>query len=117
VSHIDGFSAARKVAAVADAYSVHFAWHASPNSPVGHMTNPTLDLTQSDFGIHEHVQYPKLIQDIFKGHLETRNGYAWVNENPGWGMEIDEALAARYPSPWNTPTKFAPDGAIRNGDN
>jgi mannonate dehydratase len=117
VSHIGGFSAARKVAALADAYAVRFAWHASPNSPVGHMTNLTLDLTQSNFGIHEHVPYPKIIQDIFKGHLETRNGFAWVSEMPGWGMEIDEALAAKYPLKLEHPNEVrTPDGAIRDGD-
>jgi mannonate dehydratase len=116
VSHIGGFSAARKVAAQADAYEVKFAWHAGPNSPVGHMTNLTLDLTNSNFGIHEHFAYPQLIQDVFHGHLETRNGYAFVSEKPGWGIEIDEALAARHPITDERPNELrAPDGSILEG--
>ena len=26
-----------------------------------------------------------------------KDGYLWVNEKPGWGIEIDEKLAAKYP--------------------
>ena len=45
VSHIGGYTAARKIAAFAENYEVKFAWHGGPNSPVGHMANLTLDLT------------------------------------------------------------------------
>ena len=69
VSHIGGFTAARKIADFAENYEVKFAWHGAPNSPVGHMTNLTLDLTHANFGIHEHFDYTPLVQDIFQGHL------------------------------------------------
>ena len=26
-----------------------------------------------------------------------KNGYLYVNEAPGWGIEVDEKLAAKYP--------------------
>ena len=26
-----------------------------------------------------------------------KNGYMWVNEAPGWGIEVDEVAAAKYP--------------------
>ncbi len=26
-----------------------------------------------------------------------KDGYLWVSEKPGWGMEIDEVAAAKYP--------------------
>jgi mannonate dehydratase len=26
-----------------------------------------------------------------------RDGYFWVNERPGWGIEIDEKLAVKFP--------------------
>jgi mannonate dehydratase len=51
VSHIGGFTAARKVASLAESFGVKFMWHRGPNSPVGHMTNLTLDLTHENFGI------------------------------------------------------------------
>ncbi len=36
-------------------------------------------------------------QEIFKGCPEMKDGYFWVNEKPGWGIEIDEKLAAKSP--------------------
>ncbi len=116
VSHIGGFTAARKIAAFAENFEVKFAWHGAPNSPVGHMTNLTLDLTQENFGIHEHVGYPPLVQDIFQGCLEVRDGYAWINEKPGWGIEVDEALAAKHPVTDEHPNEMrSPDGSIIQG--
>jgi mannonate dehydratase len=116
VSHIGGFTAARKVAAFADNYEVKFAWHAGPGSPVGHMTNLTLDLTNTNFGIHEHFDYPPVVQDIFQGCLEIKDGYAWVNEKPGWGIEVDEALAAKHPIMDERPNEMrTPDGSVIQG--
>jgi mannonate dehydratase len=116
ISHIGGFTAARKVAAFAENYEVRFAWHGAPNSPVGSMANLTLDLTCENFGIHEHIDYPPLVQDIFKGCLEIRNGYAWINEKPGWGIEVDEALAAKHPITDEAPNEFRTiDGSIIEG--
>ena len=28
---------------------------------------------------------------------ELRDGYFWANEAPGWGIEVDERAAAKYP--------------------
>jgi len=116
VSHIGGYTAARKIAAFADNYEVKFAWHDGPNSPVGHMTNLTLDLTNPNFGIHEHFDYTPLVQDIFHGHVEIKDGYAWINESPGWGIEVDEALAAKHPITDEHPNEMrTPDGSVING--
>src|SRR6202050_1074162 len=116
VSHVGGFTAARKIAAFAENYEVKFAWHGGPNSPVGHMTNLTLDLTNPNFGIHEHFDYTPLVQDIFHGHVEIKDGYAWINENPGWGIEIDEALAAKHPITDEHPNEMrTPDVSVSSG--
>jgi mannonate dehydratase len=116
VSHIGGFTAARRIAAFAENYEVKFAWHGAPNSPVGHMTNLTLDLTQSNFGIHEHFGYPPIVEDIFQGCVQIKNGYAWINEKPGWGIEVDEALAAKHPINDERPNEFrTPDGSVIQG--
>jgi mannonate dehydratase len=80
------------------------------------MANLTLDLTCENFGIHEHIDYGPLVQDIFKGCLEIRNGYAWINEKPGWGIEVDEALAAKHPITDEAPNEFRTiDGSIIEG--
>jgi mannonate dehydratase len=116
VSHIGGFTAARKIAAFSANYEVKFAWHGGPNSPVGHMTNLTLDLTNTNFGIHEHFDYTPLVEDIFHGGAEIKDGYAWISEKPGWGIEIDEALAAKHPITDEHPNEFrTPDGSVIEG--
>jgi hypothetical protein len=45
----------RATATFAENFEVKFAWHGAPNSPVGRMTNLTLDLTHGNFGYHEHI--------------------------------------------------------------
>ena len=116
ISHIGGFTAARKVATFAENYEVKFAWHGAPNSPVGHMANLTLDLTHENFGIHEHVDYSPLVQDIFQGHVQIKDGYAWVSDKPGWGIEVDEKLAAKHPITDEHPNEFRTrDGSVIQG--
>jgi mannonate dehydratase len=100
----------------AENFEVRFAWHGAPNSPVGHMTNLTLALTHENFGIHEHFDYPPIVQDIFQGRVQIKDGYAWINEKPGWGIEVDEALAAKHPINDEHPNEFrTPDGAVIEG--
>lgn len=116
VSHIGGFTAARKIAYFAENFEVKFAWHGAPNSPIGRMTNLTLDLTHGNFGFHEHVDFSPLVHDIFQGCAEIKNGYAWASERPGWGIEVDEALAAKHPITDERPNRFrAIDGAVIQG--
>ena len=116
VSHVGGFTAARKIANFAENYEVRFAWHGAPNSPVGSMTNLTLDLTHENFGIHEHIDYTPLVKDIFQGHLQLKNGYAWISDKPGWGIEVDEALAAKHPITDEHPSVIrVPDGSVIEG--
>lgn len=116
VSHIGGFTAARKVAAFAESFQVKFAWHGAPNSPVGRMTNLTLDVTAPNLCMHEHIDFPPLVQDIFQGHAQVKNGYAWISEKPGWGIEVDEKLAAKHPITDERPNTFRTrDGAVMQG--
>lgn len=116
VSHIGGFTAAQKIASFAANFEVKFAWHGAPCSPVGHMTNLTLDLTNPNFGIHEHFGYTPLVEDIFHGCLQVKDGYAWINESPGWGIEVDEALAAKHPITDERPNEMrTTDGSFIQG--
>ena len=116
VSHVGGFTAARKIAAYAENFEVKFAWHGAPCSPIGHMTNLTLDLTCSNFGIHEHFGYPPLVEDVFRGCGRIEDGYAWINERPGWGIEVDEALAAKHPITDERPNEIRTrDGSVIQG--
>lgn len=98
VSEAGGFSPARKIAILAEQYGVKTAWHGPGDvSPVGHMANVTLDLVSYNFGIQEYTPFNERTQAIFRGCPEMKEGYLWVNENPGWGIEIDEREAAKSP--------------------
>jgi len=97
-SQAGGVTPCRKIAAFAEQFGVKTAWHGPGDvSPVGHMANVTLGIACYNFGINEYSEFNDNHRAIFKGCPEMKNGYLWVNETPGWGIEIDEALAAKFP--------------------
>jgi len=98
VSQAGGFTPARKIAILAEQYGVRTAWHGPGDvSPVCHMGNVTLDIVSYNFGIQEYSAFNAQTQGIFHGCPEMKDGYLWVNEQPGWGIEIDEKAAAKLP--------------------
>jgi mannonate dehydratase len=100
ISDIGGLSMARKLAAFCEFMGVRTAWHGPGDvSPVGHAANMHLDLAVPNFGIQELSLFPPETQEVFPGCPEVRDGHMWCNEKPGLGVDIDEALAAKYPFP------------------
>jgi len=98
ISQIGGLTPARKLAALCEAFSVRTAWHGPGDvSPVGHVANLHLDLACHNFGIQEFAGFGEPLKEVFPGCPEIRNGYLYANDKPGWGMDIDEKRAARYP--------------------
>jgi mannonate dehydratase len=98
VSQTGGFTPARKIAILAEQFGVRTAWHGPGDvSPIGHMANVTLDLVSYNFGIQEYTPFTPATQEVFKGCPAMRDGYLWANEQPGWGIEIDEKAAAKFP--------------------
>lgn len=98
LSQIGGLTPARKVAILAEQYGVKTAWHGPGDvSPVGHMAQAHLDIASTNFGIQEYSPFNERTRTIFHGCPEMKDGYIWVNETPGWGIEIDEKEAAKSP--------------------
>ncbi|QNI35491.1 starvation-sensing protein RspA [Edaphobacter sp. 4G125] len=98
LSQMGGLTPARKVAILAETFGVKTAWHGPGDvSPVGHMAQVTLDIVSPNFGIQEYTPFNDRTKQIFHGCPEMRDGYFWVNETPGWGIEIDEKEAAKAP--------------------
>ena len=98
VSQAGGFTPARKIAILAEIFGVKTAWHGPGDvSPIGHMANVTLDVVSYNFGIQEYSPFDPRTQEIFHGCPEMKDGYLWVSEKPGWGIEIDEKAAAKAP--------------------
>ena len=98
VSAIGGITPARKLAALCEAFGIRTAWHGPPDvSPVGHAANVHLDLSAPNFGVQEWSGFTDAEREVFPGCPEVRDGYAYPNDRPGLGIDLDEAKAAKYP--------------------
>ncbi|WP_313277889.1 enolase C-terminal domain-like protein [Timonella senegalensis] len=99
ISDIGGVTPARKLAALCEAYGVRTAWH-GPNdlSPIGAAAQIHLDLNSPNFGIQEFAGFTEEERAIFPGCPELRNGYLYLNEQPGIGVGFDETEAAKFPA-------------------
>jgi mannonate dehydratase len=98
VSEAGGLTPCRKVAALCEIMGVRTAWHGPADvSPVGHCANLALDLACYNFGIQEYSGFTSAAQEVFRGCPVLKDGYLYANETPGWGIEIDEVAAAKYP--------------------
>jgi mannonate dehydratase len=116
VSAIGGVTPALKVAHLAAAFGVRTAWHGPLDvSPVGMAANVHLDVAAPNFGVQEWVARTQAELDLFPGTPEVRGGYAYPNDRPGWGIEFDETLAARFPPDEANPdwtVSRLPDGTL-----
>jgi hypothetical protein len=59
--------------------------------------NIALDVTTSAFGIQEGHVYADATHEVFPGTPVPVNGYLYPSNAPGWGVDLDEAEAAKYP--------------------
>ena len=104
ISLVGGLSVARKIAILAEQFAVKTAWHGpSDVSPVGHAANVALDLACHNFGIQERTEFDEPTREMFAGAPEIRDGYYWANEAAGWGIEVNEDLAKKYPLTTDVP--------------
>ena len=74
-----------------------------------------LDLVAPNFGVQEWYSFNDALQDVFPGCPELQQGYAYVSDKPGHGVDLDETLAAKFPcqpvtETW-TQTRL-PDGSL-----
>ncbi len=100
ISQVGGLTVARKIAALGEWFNVRSAWHGPGDvSPIGHAANLHLDLAIPNFGIQESISFRQSTQDVFPGCPTMKNGYMLANEGPGWGVDINEELAAKFPLP------------------
>jgi mannonate dehydratase len=100
ISQIGGITPAMKVARLGEAFNVRTAWHGPGDvSPVGHAANGHIDLAVWNFGIQERKDFSDKVREIFPGTPEIKNGYLYINEAPGLGIDINEQLAKKYPLP------------------
>jgi mannonate dehydratase len=98
VSAIGGLTPARKLVALCEVLGVRTAWHGPGDvSPIGVAANIALDLTTHAFGIQECHPYNEATHEVFSGTPDIVNGCLQASDAPGWGIDVDEKLAATFP--------------------
>jgi len=98
LGHIGGITEARKIAHIAESYYVQTAWHGPGDiGPAMHAANVHLDLSLPNFGVQEMVAFPEVVHDVLPGSPTYEDGYLHVNDTPGLGTDVNEALASKYP--------------------
>jgi mannonate dehydratase len=98
VTQAGGLTPARKVATFCEMHGIKTAWHGPGDvSPIGHAANVTLDVTCYNFGIQEYSPFNDRLREVFSNCPVMKDGNLYANEAPGWGIEVNEQAAAKYP--------------------
>ncbi|WP_455648276.1 enolase C-terminal domain-like protein [Lonepinella koalarum] len=98
VSTIGGITPAKKLAVLAELHGIRTAWHGPGDiSPVGVAANLHLDMCSTNLGIQEWTPMCDALYDVFPDAPTIDYGYAYLNDKPGLGVDIDEEKAKKYP--------------------
>jgi len=114
VVHAGGITHLRRIADLASLHGVRTGCHgATDMSPVCMGAALHFALWVPNFGVQEHMAHEPLTDEVFPHAYRFEDGYMHPGETPGHGVEIDEALAARYPyEPAQLPVARLPDGTL-----
>lgn len=96
--HAGGITPLKKIAAFADMYHVHMGCHGATDlSPITMGAALHFDISITNFGIQEYMPHSRATLDVFPHGYRFVDGYLYPAETPGHGVDIDEALAAKFP--------------------
>ena len=106
VSQVGGITPVRKIIAFCDAYGIRTAWHGPGDvSPIGHAVNTHLNISTPNLGIQEwSCSIRENTYKVFPGTPIVKDGYVYLNDKPGIGVDIDEEEAKKYPCNDNPPS-------------
>lgn len=112
--HCGGITEARKIAALAEPYSIRSAFHGPDDiGPVAQAAAVHVSRAIHNFGVLEWADYVPPAHEVVSGICTFRDGLAYPQELPGLGTDVDEAAAARYPyTRVPTPVMRRMDGTI-----
>ena len=98
VSKGGGITPCKKLAALCESFGVQTAWQeGGDNDPVNQMAAVHLDLACWNFGIQEENHFPPLVHEMMPGTAQLKGGYLYGSDGPGLGIDLNEAMAAKYP--------------------
>jgi mannonate dehydratase len=111
-----GLTHLRRVADFASLHQVRTGCHGATDlSPVTMGAALHFDTWVPNFGIQEYMRHSEETDAVFPHAYWFENGFLHPGEVPGHGVDIDEALAARYPySPASLPVARLEDGTLWN---
>ena len=115
-SQMGGLTPCMKVAKLGEFFNVSTIWHGPGDvSPVGHSAMAHMDLATWNFAAQEGGgEFSDYLTEMFPGCLTKQGIYIMVNDKPGFGIDFNEKLAAKYPATntagnWTTRKK---DGTV-----
>jgi mannonate dehydratase len=98
VVHAGGITHLRRIANLADLYHVKTGCHGATDlSPVTMAAALHFDLSVPNFGVQELMHHTAETDAVFPHGYSFTDGFMHPGEAPGLGVEIDEALAAKFP--------------------
>jgi mannonate dehydratase len=96
--HVGGLTEARKIMILAEPFNVRSAFHGAADiGPVAQAASFTLQSVIPNFGVQEWTRYPEQTYEVVSGICRMENGFAYPNEAPGFGVDVDEEKAAQLP--------------------
>lgn len=115
ITHCGGFTAARRIAALAESHQIALAPH-NPQGPVSTAASLEFGFSQPSYIICEtvHNDVPWRQQVVQEGFtVELRGRLVRPNERPGLGIEIDESEVRKHPFQQEAPQRvFLGDGSV-----
>ncbi len=113
LSHCGGLWEARKIAAMAETYSIAVAPH-NPNGPVATVAATHFALATPNWLIQESITDDVPWRyEVIEPPLEVKDGYIEIPTRPGLGIDINETEAAKHPFQEEVMQRyFHPDGAV-----
>ncbi|MFJ9030667.1 D-mannonate dehydratase ManD [Streptomyces sp. NPDC102274] len=116
VTHVGGVTALRKLLDLAALYGIKSGIHGPTDiSPVGMAAALHLDLAVHNFGIQEYMKHSARTLEVFRTSYRFDEGLLHPSDQPGLGVELDEAAAARFPyEPAYLPVNRLTDGTVHD---
>jgi galactonate dehydratase len=113
ISHCGGISEGRRIAAMAETYSIAVACH-NPQGPVSTAASLHVGFATPNYLIQEVVRADvPWRDDIVTNAVDVRRGTCDAPTRPGLGIDINEAEARKHPfQPEVTMAYFRKDGAV-----
>ena len=111
-----GVTHLRRIADFAALYQVRTGSHGATDlSPVTMGAALHFDTWVPNFGIQEYMRHSEETDAVFPHDYRFEDGRLFVGDTPGHGVDIDEAVAAKYPyKPAYLPVARLEDGTMWN---